>query len=137
MKIVLDSVILVRGMINPASPSGRVVFDYSEGLEWIVSAEIVAEYLDVISRPEITRKYRATSHLKMPLLLKLLDLATIVKPDGVPPVSRDPGDDKFLAAASVGNAEYIVSEDKDLLDLGSYEGIAICTVETFLRYLGR
>lgn len=137
MKIVLDSVILVRGMINPASASGRVVFDYSEGLEWIVSPEIVAEYLEVIGRPAITRKYRAASQLKLPLLLELLDLATLVKPVRVPAVCRDPGDDKFLAAALAGEASFNVSEDKDLLDLGAYEGVEVCTVETFLRHIGQ
>ena len=66
-----------------------------------------------------------------------LETAKLVVPSQIPAVCRDPGDDKFLAAALAGNAGFIVSEDKDLLDLGSYEGIEICTVEAFLRHLGQ
>ena len=50
-------------------------------------------------------------------------------------VCRDPADDKFLAAAIAGGAQYIVSEDKDRLDLGNYAGSYIVTTEAFLRAL--
>jgi predicted nucleic acid-binding protein len=52
-----------------------------------------------------------------------------------PAVCRDPEDDKFLAAARVGSARFIVTEDMDLLDLGSYEGIQILRAEAFLLVL--
>ena len=37
-----------------------------------------------------------------------------------PQVSRDPKDDKFLATAVASEADYVVSEDRDLLDLGAH-----------------
>jgi predicted nucleic acid-binding protein len=61
----------------------------------------------------------------------------MVVPSQLRAVCRDPSDDKFIAAAIAGGASFIVSEDKDLLDLRSYEGIEICTVETFLCRLGQ
>jgi predicted nucleic acid-binding protein len=52
-----------------------------------------------------------------------------------PAVCRDPEDDKFLAAAQAGDARFIVSEDLDLLDLGSYGKTKIISAEAFLRIL--
>jgi len=49
--------------------------------------------------------------------------------------SRDPEDDKFLAAALEAQADYIVTGDKDLLDLKAYKNVRIATPARFLRGL--
>ena len=41
----------------------------------------------------------------------------------------------FLAAALAGAADFIVSEDLDLLSLGEYEGIRICDTQTIIDVL--
>ena len=51
-------------------------------------------------------------------------------------VCRDSDDNKFLEAAVVGRADYIVSSDKDLRVLSPFRGIQIVTVRKFLRRLG-
>ncbi|MBV9453409.1 MAG: putative toxin-antitoxin system toxin component, PIN family, partial [Rubrobacter sp.] len=55
--------------------------------------------------------------------------------DNIPQVSRDPKDNKFLATAVLGDAEYVVSEDRDLLDLGKHQGIRIVDISVFLKIL--
>jgi putative PIN family toxin of toxin-antitoxin system len=49
--------------------------------------------------------------------------------------SRDPKDDPFLAGALAGGADYLVTNDRDLLDLGKPFGVAIVTPVEFLRVL--
>jgi predicted nucleic acid-binding protein len=39
--------------------------------------------------------------------------------------SRDPDDDKFIETAIVGKADFLISGDSDLLDLGAIEDILI------------
>jgi predicted nucleic acid-binding protein len=51
-------------------------------------------------------------------------------------VCRDPNDDKFLECAVAAGADYIVSEDLDLLDLRQFRDIKILTVAEFLALLG-
>jgi putative PIN family toxin of toxin-antitoxin system len=50
-------------------------------------------------------------------------------------VERDPDDNKVIECAIDGQCEYIVSQDNDLLDLGSCAGIQILKVGRFLRLL--
>ncbi|MBI4759208.1 MAG: putative toxin-antitoxin system toxin component, PIN family, partial [Chloroflexi bacterium] len=48
---------------------------------------------------------------------------------------RDPKDDIFVATALAGQVDYLVSEDKDLLVLGSTTGVPIIDTQTFIELL--
>jgi predicted nucleic acid-binding protein len=56
----------------------------------------------------------------------------VVDPPVVPVVERDSSDDMVWVAAE---ADYIVSRDKDLPSLGSYQGIRMVTPRQFLDLL--
>jgi predicted nucleic acid-binding protein len=68
-------------------------------------------------------------------LLDVFQRALSVEIPVIEAVSRDPKDDKILATAKAAGADYLVSEDQDLLVLGTYEGIQIVNVLTFVRVL--
>jgi predicted nucleic acid-binding protein len=56
----------------------------------------------------------------------------------LPPLTgivRDPNDDMILACAVAASASHVVTRNRDLLALGTYEGIAIVTPERFLALL--
>jgi predicted nucleic acid-binding protein len=62
--------------------------------------------------------------------------ALVVAPtDELHVVSRDPDDNRVVEAAVAGEADYIVSGDEDLLDLGGYEGISIVSPARFAAIL--
>jgi putative PIN family toxin of toxin-antitoxin system len=135
VRVVFDTVVLVRGLLEPSSWSGRLLFDLSNAYEWVVSPDIVTEYREVIRRPRLVKKYRSVANYDLQTLLARIATATLVTPAQTPAICREPADDKFLAAAIAGSARFIVSEDKDLLDLGNYAGSQIVTAEAFLRIL--
>lgn len=135
MKLVLDTVVLVRALIGPVGPQGRLVFDPALDFEWIASPEIVLEYQDVLDRPELQRRFRRLADRTIEGLSERLARATLVEPVETPRVCRDPNGDMFLAAAITGSADAIVSEDKDLLSLGVFEGMSICTAQTMIAVL--
>lgn len=118
----------MRGLINPRSRWGGLVFDS------ILSPQILAEYLETIARPEIVAKFRSLpEHMRQ--VLDYLTLAEVVELSAIPAVSRDPKDDQFLATAAAGQADYLVTEDRDLLVLEQYEGIRIIPALAFLQLL--
>ena len=137
MRGVFDTVILVRGLINPLSWCGRLVFDHAADYEIIVSPAIEEEYRGVINRPEFIAKYRVAHGRDLSAVRQIIANATVVEPVNTPAVCRDPEGDKFLAAASAGRAQFIVTKDRDLLDLAMYEEVQIVTAEAFLRNLGQ
>lgn len=51
-------------------------------------------------------------------------------------VADDPDDDRVLECAVAGKAEFVISGDRHLLQLGAYEGISIVTVRQFLTAAG-
>lgn len=134
MKVVLDTVVIVRALLDPESRSGRILFMHAQVYEWIVSGTIIAEYLEVTSLPSIASKLAKRNRSRAGFV-DLLAKATIVSPTSTPAVCRDPGDDKFLAAALTGKADYIVSEDLDLLALEEYEGVVICNCHAMIEIL--
>ncbi len=135
MRVVFDTVVLVHGLINPGSPWGRLLFEQANSYTWIVSPSVVGEYLEVLRRPRLVRKYRDVETRNLAALLDLIATAVVVQPTAIPAVSRDPEDDKFLAAAKTGSAHFIVTEDADLLDIGFSEETAIISAGAFLRML--
>lgn len=135
VRVVFDTVIFVRGLINPRSRWGRLVFERAGAYRLLLSREVVTEVAEVIQRPRLTRKFRPLVGDELERLVELLGRAEIVDPAQIPPVSRDPKDDKFLATAAAGTADYLVSEDEDLLVLGEYAGVTIIDAATFLRIL--
>jgi putative PIN family toxin of toxin-antitoxin system len=133
-RIVLDTVVLVRGLINPYGVWGRLVFDYAEQYQLVVSPPLLQEYLEVTTRPELTRKFKSLPAHRRDLL-DLLSQAEVVMLNELPEFARDPNDAHVLATAGAGGVDYLISADKDLLDLGAYAGIPIITVGAFLRTL--
>lgn len=119
-RLVIDAVGFVRSLINPKSAWGAIVFDYASRYTLVISNEVEAEIRDVLERPEITRKFGLLSEELRVVLSAILIEADRVELDEIPAICRDSNDDKILATAVAGAANYIATEDKDLLDIGEY-----------------
>jgi len=50
-------------------------------------------------------------------------------------ITRDPDDNRVIECAAAGQCEYVVSRDRDLLDVERYNQIEIVDVERFLEVL--
>jgi predicted nucleic acid-binding protein len=65
---------------------------------------------------------------------KLESAALLVKPNlALQVIIDDPDDDRVLECAVAGEVDYIVSGDRHLLKLGSYQGISIVTAREFMN----
>lgn len=67
--------------------------------------------------------------------MRLLGQAEVVSPTTIERVCRDPDDDKLFACAKAARADYIVSDDKDVLAIASYEGAFTIAALEFERLL--
>lgn len=103
----------------------------------ITTEHLLGEFERVLSEPRLANKIRAGHDLTSAYLERLRSSsAVVVEPTTrLQNVSRDPDDDRVIEAALAGDAAYIVTGDKDLLTLGTYEGIEIVTPARFLEVL--
>ena len=89
--------------------------------QWIVTAEILKEYLEVLQRP------------KFALPAELIEMRTLLvaSPTADAPQLRDPKDAIFLAAAVSAGADFLITGDNDLLQAKSSVTTRIVTVSEF------
>lgn len=135
LKVVFDTVILVRALINPHSFCGRLLFAYSARYRLFVSEPIVREMVEVLQRPELTRKFRNLGDVNMRRVVEIIGQAEVVEISDIPSISRDPKDDMFLATAVAAGADYLVTEDQDLLSLNEYQGTRVVGAHELLTLL--
>ncbi|MEK7521220.1 MAG: putative toxin-antitoxin system toxin component, PIN family [Patescibacteria group bacterium] len=135
LKVVFDTVVFVRGLINPHNFAGKVLFTKGSQYRLFVSKSVLVEILEVLQRPELTKKFKTLENLDKAKVLELLKNAEVVEVESTPTASRDLKDNKFLALVEAAGADYLVSEDRDLLDLKEYKSTKIVDTETFLNTL--
>ena len=121
MKIVIDTNVVISGTFFGGAPRRVIESVGKNGIHACATPEIIEEYEEIVEEM-IDRKQGAG--------LELIAPKTKVE------VSRDPDDDKFIGCALDAKALYIVSGDKDLLDIGRYENVEMITAAEFCsRYL--
>lgn len=135
IRVVLDTVVFVRSLINPHGRWGELVFKYFESYQLFVSQPVVEEILEVLQRSELSRKFRALEEMDYSKIVRLIGEAESVDISGTGLGSRDPKDNKFLSTADAAKADYLVTEDEDLLVLKQYRGTKIVDSLEFLRAL--
>ncbi len=139
MKIVLDTNVLISARIGRNGNPARVlkhILEHGPDVELLTSTDLLSEVRRVFHYPRIMRKYRLNED-EIVLYLQLIEAAsTLVKVQSVPAVVKeDPDDDRVLACAIEGEADYIVTGDPHLLTLEEYEGIKIVSPRDFLAVL--
>lgn len=100
----------------------------------------MSEVGQVLRRPHIQARHRLSDTRLSAFLLRVLTSSEVVTPlTDLPLTSRDPKDDMFLAVALGGAAEYLVSQDDDLLslrDASELGTLQILTPAELLDFLG-
>lgn len=126
MKIVLDANVLIAAFA--ARGLCEALFELClEKHEIAASAPILEEV-----REKLVTKIKLPKATVEELIGFLERQATSVQPAEVPTdACRDPDDLMVLGTATEANASFIVTGDRDLLTLGSYEGVSIVTPRIF------
>lgn len=124
-RIVLDTNVLVSGLLSTTSTPARAVEHAVRNGQLLASSDTLRELMTTLLSPKFDRY--VTRERRDGLLLRLAPLIEIVEVVQRVQASRDPDDDKFLELAINGRADIVVSGDGDLLALNPFRGIAILT----------
>ena len=135
---VLDANVYVSALIRPSGPPGQVIerFLRDSAFDLLLSPGIIDETLRAFRYPKV-RKYISREVDPALWFEGIILLARLVADERtVLPLSADPDDDKYIAAAIEGGAGFVVSGDPDLLTIGEHDGIRIVTPRAFLGVFG-
>ncbi len=120
MRVILDTNILLSGLISPAGLPAQLVQAWLERRYTLISHELqLAEFRDVTKRQKVRAFIKPFEAGR--LVNQINALAEL--PVRLPPVirSRDPRDDFLLALCEAGRADWLVTGDKeDLLALSHH-----------------
>jgi uncharacterized protein len=133
----------------PSQKPSRIIVDTNIWISFLIGKElqdlknlIVSEKVKIIMTDQLLTEIRlVTSRNKLKKyfnqgkvsdLISLLDIiADKIKIEKIDKISRDAKDDFLLALAKEGRANYLITGDKDLLDIQVYGQTKILTVKQF------
>ncbi len=120
MKVVLDTNVLLSGLMLPESVPGRIVRAWRAAqFDLVLSEPMLDEIGRVLAYPKIERRLKWDQETISRFLLLLQFKADVVDISSTNvEVPRDPQDVSVLATLVAGGANYLVTGDKDLLTLG-------------------
>ncbi|MBM3293957.1 MAG: putative toxin-antitoxin system toxin component, PIN family, partial [Candidatus Aminicenantes bacterium] len=121
IRAVIDTNILVSGLIKPDGPPGRILKALRDGrFTIILSSTLLEEIAAVLLFPRVRDKYGIDRRARETLSDLLALRGDLVAPPERLRVCRDPDDDRILEAAVGGHADYVVTGDVDLLHLEGF-----------------
>ena len=93
-------------------------------MQLVSSAALLGELADVLTRSSATKRLALIGKTAREVLADYVEVIELVEPTSVPRVVPGDADDhQVIAAAVTAGAALIVSEDSDLLSMGSHQGI--------------
>ena len=134
MRVVLDTNVIISGLLFPGGPPDRIVRAVlAGGLANATSPDLLAELQKVLKK-----KFSLPENRLAGMMMLLSDASEIVYPlERIEVIRADPPDNRVLECAVTSRADAIVTGDtKHLLKMKSYRGIPILSPVDFIRKTG-
>jgi putative PIN family toxin of toxin-antitoxin system len=130
-RVVLDTNVIVSACLFKGSLARLVELWKRGDIVPFISKETFSELNAVLHYPKFALTTDEVETIIADEILPFFEVVEIV--DKVSGVCRDAYDDMFLSVAVSVAASWIVTGDKDLLELGKYGGARILTPNEFLK----
>jgi putative PIN family toxin of toxin-antitoxin system len=134
VRLVLDTNVVASAILWGGTPPQLVDAAKAGVFELVTSQTLLAEQLDVLGRKKFAARLQDAGLTPQGIVDDLRRLAPVVSPPAVPRVvPNDPDDDHVLAGALDDSADLVVSGDRQLLVIGSFQGMPIVTASEAVR----
>jgi len=134
IRVVIDTNVVISALLFGGTPGKLIPLWKSGHIITLASAEIIDEYIQVMTYPKFKLSEEEIHYLLYFEILPYLDVVS-VGPALSPIIEKDPSDDKFILCAEAGKANFIISGDQHLLSNKNYKKIKIINPEQFLKKL--
>lgn len=130
MKVVLDTNVLVAGMLTPFGTCGEIARMLASGdLTLCVDARIMLEYDDVLRRPRFDIDPRMIGVVMGYIKSSAQTCASIPLTESLP----DPDDNVFLEVALAGKADFLVTGNTRHFPVNLRAGVQVLSLHEFLK----
>ncbi|MFZ2783798.1 MAG: putative toxin-antitoxin system toxin component, PIN family [Sediminibacterium sp.] len=129
-RIIIDTNLWVSFLITKDFTKLDEIIFSKQGI-LVFSQELLDEFIEVARRPKF-RRFFSDSDIEE-ILETIEEYADFVKVQTPVKVCRDPKDNFLLSLAVDGNADILLTGDKDLLDLTKFGETTISTISDFLK----
>ena len=129
MKVVIDTNVFVSASFGGIPKEVIGYIDRAE-CKLCISQPIVEEYLNVLNRNGSSRL------LLEKVIFYCTEADTVTDANLLPTlhvVEKDPSDNKFIECAVALQADFIITGDRALLEIGEYDNIQIVTPREFIE----
>jgi putative PIN family toxin of toxin-antitoxin system len=127
--VVFDTNIFISAFIIPGSLAEKAILKIIEGEDFLlISKDIIDEVLSVLSS-KFGRDREGLSRIAV----TLSELAELVKPARRIKLFKDEPDNRILECAIYGEADLLVTGDKEILQLREYKGVKIISLKGYLE----
>lgn len=129
-RVILDTNILVSALLFKGDLA-KIVDLWKKGkIIPVLSRETFAEFEAVLEYP----KFSLTRQEIKVIVEEFLPYFEVIEiTEDVEGICRDIDDDKFIACAVSASADFIVTGDKDLLNMGKYKSVKIISASVLLK----
>jgi len=129
MRVVFDTNIFISAFVIPGSLAEKAILKMIEGDDsLLISKHIIHEVLSVLSL-KFGRDREALSHVAV----TLSELAELVKPGRRVKIFSDEPDNRILECAIYGEADFLVTGDKGILQQRECRGVKIISLKEYLE----
>jgi putative PIN family toxin of toxin-antitoxin system len=129
--VVVDTNVLVAGLLSPFGPAGEIVRMIASGsLTVVYDARMVAEYVEVLRRPKFAF---GREHVEA-LLDQMKAMGTVAAGDPLPARLPDPNDEPFLEVALAGRAQCLITGNLKHFPPGARQGLQLFTPGEFVDF---
>ncbi len=130
MIVVVDTNVLVSGVLKPYSPAASILRMIVEGvIQPAYDLRILAEYREVLSRP----KFNFGREIVNPLLDQIEEEGFLISASPLKSPLPDPADEPFLEVAVAAAAAALVTGNRRHFLRGSYGAVKILSPSEFLE----
>jgi len=129
VRVVLDTNVVASALLRGGTPERLIELAGDGGLTLVTSEPLLAEFAGILTRSKFAARFQRTSLSPAEIVASYRTLAEVIEAAPIEETTlADPDDAAVLACALAGNADIIVTGDKRLRGLNSYQGIRIVTV---------
>lgn len=139
-QIVIDTDVLISGLLSSSGPAATIMNLWLAGkFTLLASEQMLGECARILGHPTLNAELNLDRNPRGELMAMLRDETQRL--DAPVPASKgavqNPFDALLLANAIAGDADYLITEEDELLALEQYEEVKIVSSEEFVRALNQ